>query len=245
MEPVRRPPQSGGASSGGDAPKWLPIFGGLMAVLLCFFIAFYAQSAQENQRLTDHIVRLQGALSMMATRPATEPDVPPLPSDEAVAQRGFGLLCGQLEEYLAESGLAGEVLADWEQRCITVRFSDSLFFEAGAAGFDSDAYRALNDMARLLVRFGDCFDTVRVEGHTDRVPPAPGSAFRDNWELTHIRAANVARYIYQTGLVEPGRLSGVGCGEFRPIDDTDTARNRRMDFVLEGLCFDILVAMGE
>ena len=233
MEPVSRPPQ------------WLPIFGGLMVVLLCFFIALYAQSAQESQRLTDRVVRLQSALSAMATRPAPGPDVPPLPPDEVAAQRGLVLLCGQLEVYLAESGLAGEVLADWDTRCITVRFPDSLFFDGDAASFGSDAYRALNDMARLLVRFGDCFDTVRVEGHTNRVPPSPGSAFRDNWELTHIRAANVARYIYQTGLVEPERLSGVGCGEFRPIDDTDTVRNRRMDFVLEGLSFDALVALSE
>ena len=235
MEPVKRP----------DGVGWMPVFAGLMAVLLCFFIALYVAAGQETRRLTDRVVQLQGALSMMATRPAAEPTEPPPPPDEAAARAGLEALTGFVEAYLLENDLPGEVLPDWESASLTLRFPDSLFFEAGAAGFDSEAYRALNALARLLVRYTDCFGAVRVEGHTDRTPPAPGSPYRDNWELSHLRAAGAARYLYQTGLIEPERLSGLGCGEFRPIDDGDANRNRRMDFVLENLSFDALIALSQ
>ena len=88
-------------------------------------------------------------------------------------------------------------------------------------------------------------ETLLIEGHTDNVPVAPGNRFRDNLELSSMRAATVHRMI---AACEPGVerllstddypvLSTSGYGYTRPaIRDTGrTAENRRIDlrFLLE------------
>ena len=92
-------------------------------------------------------------------------------------------------------------------------------------------------------------ETLLIEGHTDDVPVAAGRRFRDNLELSSIRAATVQRMIIAC---EPGVenlrnthdypiLSTSGYGATRPVSNSsvqtdDTRRvNRRIDlrFLLE------------
>ena len=92
-------------------------------------------------------------------------------------------------------------------------------------------------------------ETLLIEGHTDDVPVAAGRRFRDNLELSSIRAATVQRMIITC---EPGVgnlrntddypiLSTSGYGATRPVtsspEQTDDSRrtNRRIDlrFLLE------------
>ena len=94
-------------------------------------------------------------------------------------------------------------------------------------------------------RFPWLLETLLIEGHTDDVPVAPGNRFRDNLELSSMRAATVHR---MTVACEPGVerllnldghpvLSTSGYGFTRPAT-SDPARadeNRRIDlrFLLE------------
>ena len=95
------------------------------------------------------------------------------------------------------------------------------------------------------VRFPWLLETLLIEGHTDDVPVAAGNRFRDNLELSSMRAATVHRMIVAC---EPGVevllntddypvLSTSGYGYTRPAThDPDRADdNRRIDlrFLLE------------
>lgn len=88
-------------------------------------------------------------------------------------------------------------------------------------------------------------ETLLVEGHTDSDPVASGNRFRDNLELSSMRAATVQRMIARC---EPKVLSlrnsdqypvlsTSGYGSTRPVADdrSDFRRNRRIDlrFLLE------------
>lgn len=88
-------------------------------------------------------------------------------------------------------------------------------------------------------------ETLLVEGHTDSDPVASGNRFRDNLELSSMRAATVQRMIARC---EPKVLSlrnsdqypvlsTSGYGSTRPVakDRSDFRRNRRIDlrFLLE------------
>lgn len=88
-------------------------------------------------------------------------------------------------------------------------------------------------------------ETLLIEGHTDDVPVASGNRFRDNLELSSMRAATVLRMIVAC---EPGVerlrntenypiLSTSGYGHTRPAtkDPKHTDDNRRIDlrFLLE------------
>lgn len=88
-------------------------------------------------------------------------------------------------------------------------------------------------------------ETLLVEGHTDNVPVAVGNRFRDNLELSSMRAATVQRMIASCeptvlALRNSDRfpvLSTSGYGHTRPLTDdpTDFEHNRRIDlrFLLE------------
>jgi chemotaxis protein MotB len=77
---------------------------------------------------------------------------------------------------------------------------------------------------------------LRIEGHTDDSPVA-GTRFRDNWELSAVRAATVASYLERAHHAPPEHLSAVGLAATRPIatEDTPEARelNRRIEMVVE------------
>ena len=75
---------------------------------------------------------------------------------------------------------------------------------------------------------------LRVDGHTDSVPVAPGGAFADNWELSQARALSVLRYLVEVEDIPPERLAATGFGQYQPLVDGDDpaslARNRRIEF---------------
>ena len=77
---------------------------------------------------------------------------------------------------------------------------------------------------------------IRVDGHTDNVPIAPGAAFADNWELSQARALSVVRYMQDELGFPPDRMAATGFGEYRPVAAGDSeearAQNRRIELKL-------------
>jgi len=79
--------------------------------------------------------------------------------------------------------------------------------------------------------------SIRIEGHTDDVQIAGLLAKRypTNWELSAARAINVARHLQDQG-IDPGQLSAVAYGEWKPVATNDTAegkaKNRRIEIIL-------------
>ncbi len=76
---------------------------------------------------------------------------------------------------------------------------------------------------------------IRVEGHTDNVPVRSGAAYRDNWDLSSLRASTVVQVLVGAG-VDPLNIATVGYGEHRPVTSNDEAEgragNRRTEIVL-------------
>lgn len=72
---------------------------------------------------------------------------------------------------------------------------------------------------------------IKVEGHTDNVPPGAKLRYRSNWELSAARAFAVIEYLSAQGIAKD-RLQAVGCGEHRPVAPNETpegrAANRRI-----------------
>jgi len=78
---------------------------------------------------------------------------------------------------------------------------------------------------------------IEIEGHTDNVQISRALAQRypTNWELSAARAINVARFLQDQG-IDPGNLSAVAYGEWKPVATNDTAegkaKNRRIEIIL-------------
>jgi chemotaxis protein MotB len=115
----------------------------------------------------------------------------------------------------------------------TVKMKDKILFGSGASTLGADGREALRKVAEALR--GIQGRAIRVEGHTDDVPTGAGGPFATNWELSAARALAVVRFLQDSG-VDPTRLSGVGYGEFQPIESNGTPEgrslNRRIEIIL-------------
>jgi chemotaxis protein MotB len=116
---------------------------------------------------------------------------------------------------------------------VTVRLAAADFFDPGQAVLRPQILPVLDAIAVELVPLER---PLRIEGHTDDSPVA-GSRFRDNWELSAVRAATVVSYLQRAHHAAPALLTAMGLASTRPIasGDSPEARelNRRVEMVLE------------
>lgn len=91
-----------------------------------------------------------------------------------------------------------------------------------------DSFAMLNEVADVLKK--NPHIEVRIEGHTDS-----RASRKHNMKLSQNRANSVKKYLQLRG-VEPIRMTAVGYGPDRPIDDNRTAigreKNRRVEFFI-------------
>lgn len=118
---------------------------------------------------------------------------------------------------------------------LTVNMVDSILFDSGKAEVKKGGREILGKVISILKDVKD--KSIRIEGHTDDVPISRALARRypTNWELSAARAINVARHLQEQG-IDPGQLSAVAYGEWKPVATNDTAegkaKNRRIEIIL-------------
>ena len=118
---------------------------------------------------------------------------------------------------------------------LTVNMVDSILFDSGKAEVKKGGLEILGKVISILKDVND--KSIRIEGHTDNVQIVGVLAKRypTNWELSAARAINVARYLQDQG-IDPGQLSAVAYGEWKPVATNDTAegkaKNRRIEIIL-------------
>jgi chemotaxis protein MotB len=118
---------------------------------------------------------------------------------------------------------------------LTVNMEAAILFDSGKADVKDDGLQILQKMVDTLKGVKD--KAIRIEGHTDNVQisGALSRVFPTNWELSAVRAINVARYLQQQGL-DPAILSAAAFAEYKPVADNGTkegrAKNRRIEITL-------------
>ncbi|HAC21818.1 MAG TPA: flagellar motor protein MotB, partial [Porphyromonadaceae bacterium] len=98
---------------------------------------------------------------------------------------------------------------------VYVAMSDKLLFQSGSAKLDKRGKEALEKLAEVLNSQNDI--DVYIEGHTDS-KPINTAQFKDNWDLSVIRATSVVRILTQEYGVNPLKVVPSGRGEFMPVD---------------------------
>ena len=116
---------------------------------------------------------------------------------------------------------------------VYVSLSEQLLFKSGSTKVDPKGQEALKTLASVLQEQKDV--NVVVEGHTDNVPMRGTGAIQDNWDLSALRATDIARLLTASG-VEPSRITASGRSQYVPVAANDTppnkALNRRTDIIL-------------
>jgi chemotaxis protein MotB len=143
---------------------------------------------------------------------------------QALLAKVEGALVGFSREELTVTQKNGKVY---------VSLSEQLLFASGSAEVNPKGRDALLKLAEVLNKDPD-FEVV-IEGHTDNVP-IKTAIFKDNWDLSVLRATSVVRLLIWSGKMDPKRLVPSGRGEYFPVaDNADrNARklNRRTEIIL-------------
>jgi len=139
-----------------------------------------------------------------------------------------------IRAFIAHNGMDAGIEAVMEETSITLRLAEDALFAPGTAQLLPIGLNTLNQLKDIFIIQKQ--QTINIRGYTDDISPPAGARFRDNWELSALRAAQVLRHLLARG-IEPGRLTATGFGELEPLFpntlEENRAKNRRIEFVLE------------
>lgn len=119
-----------------------------------------------------------------------------------------------------------ELTVEQREGKIYVSMNNKLLFKSGRTDVDPKGVDALEKLATVMQKNPDI--NVMVEGHTDSIPVAKGSAMKDNWDLSVLRATSIVRILIDKGLA-PERLIPSGRSKYFPIASNETAEGRAMN----------------
>lgn len=230
----------------GNNERWLITYSDLITLLLVFFIILYAFSKVDNKKyenLASGFNSVFGSGTGILTGGNSINIVGGTASqnssgEEKSEEDMLSDLKQQVDGYLTSNSLNESVSTDIDDRGLVISMSNSILFDSGTATIKSDNNLNLKTMGKLL---NSMPNYIRIEGHTDNLP-INNTKFKSNWELSVIRATNVAEILIDETGISPERISVLGYGEFRPIGDNSTAegraKNRRVDIIIMDTKFD-------
>ena len=112
---------------------------------------------------------------------------------------------------------------------VYVSLEAQLLFPSGSTRINTDGQQALRDLA-AVISSQDQLEII-VEGHTDTDQLSSTSIPKNNWELSVLRSTAVIEILTVSG-VSPNALAASGRSEYHPLDETDKARNRRIEIII-------------
>ena len=203
-----------------NAERWLLTYADLITLLMIFFVVMYSMSVVDAKKFK------QLAQSM-----------------STVFSGGAGILQGSgtsvIDSQESGSSASEELMSGGSQGMSVERrnnevrliLDERVLFPPGSASFNPASSPQLEAVSNMLRRSKGM---IRVEGHTDNLPPRKGT-FNSNWQLSSVRAANIAEYLALSG-VDSRRIVAVGMADSRPKASNATpegrAANRRVVIVI-------------
>ena len=113
---------------------------------------------------------------------------------------------------------------------IYVSLEAKLLFKSGSTLVEAEGIRALVELGKALESEKDL--EIIVEGHTDTDKLNSGTSPKNNWELSVLRATSVVQILLNNSNMTPSQIMAGGRGEFLPIDESDKAKNRRIEVII-------------
>ena len=125
--------------------------------------------------------------------------------------------CSGINRFLRENqAFASFELNASKSRCILSLPSSFLFPSGGA----TIAVEIEDQLQTFLSEIRDRYelegDAIRVDGHTDDVPLSKNARYRNNWELSTVRATTVATLMMEKVGFNPERIAISGYADTRP-----------------------------
>jgi len=227
------------SDEGGD--DWLTTFADLSTLLMTFFVLLFSMSTLDSTKFTDSFQSVKRALGgkgkELMSAPVTPKEVSALVEQAKLKQQIIGeqkRVFTEFKSYVSTKGVQGVVAATLEAGKITLNVPSGVLFPKDEVTLSPQGKALLDVIFDFLIKSTN--ERVNIRGFTDNAPPGPGSRFKDNWEISALRAVNVLRYLVDKGM-PPNRLTATGLADLEPLYPNNTevnrAKNQRVEFVLE------------
>jgi Flagellar motor protein len=227
-----------------EAAEWLATFADMATLLLVFFILLLSMSTIEKPKYVQAATSVREAFGGTQTFSS---DAVGTGTDERRGSAGKEdhdtseeTLQNQIKTfeeirtYLSRSAEASEVAARFDEGKITLTIPADVMFSPGSEEVLPQAAALLHLLRNAFLKERQY--TINIKGYTDNSPLPPGARFKDNWELSALRAVNILKEMLKGG-IEPVRLTATGLGDLNPVapntSEENKAKNRRVEFVLE------------
>lgn len=229
-----------------DTERWMLSYLDFITLMMIFFLMMYAISNVDNKKAETLANSLKigfnsgNGENVIAISDSSEitPDLVKSNDEETqtstsvTEEEKLADVKKKIDTLLNNTELKGSVSTSIQERGLIISFNNSVFFNSGDANIKPDWQSKLVAISKVL---NEIDNYIRVEGHTDNVA-INTNYFHSNWQLSSVRAANVVEFLITQGNIQPGRLSSVGYGEYRPIKSNDTeegkSSNRRVDILI-------------
>ena len=183
-------------------------------------------NVEQGGKNDENVQKSRGIVPNMGNIEAPKPVDEVVPNDLKEIEKKISLA-------LKKHGMSSLTRIRMEERGLVIGLiTDKLLFKIGDAELTKKCTGILNVVTPILK---DIKHSLRIEGHTCNIP-IKNSRFRSNWELSTMRATNVAWYLITRNKLNPRRISIMGYGEYQPLfknnSETNRAKNRRVDIVI-------------
>ncbi len=222
---------------------WMQTFSDMSMLLLTFFILMYSFSSINKKTFNSYLLSVRRALvsggtSKMQLQKAM------LNNEEGILLQEARLRHQIIEQqrqlfsdfnlYYTEKGIEGLVGAKFDKGKIIIGLSGDVLFAPGQVTLTPKGKEVLKKLKNFLIMHPN--EEINIVGHTDDVPPSPKSRFKDNWEISALRALSVLRYLISLG-INPDRMTATGLGDTKPLvpntSPENRKKNRRVEIILE------------
>lgn len=242
--------------------RWLVSYADFITLLFAFFVVMYSISSVNEGKYRVLSETLESVFSQPTRSkdpiqvgevsrgegdrvaspgkpelPDFEIELPELPDERPPISeqslRTINDISQQLSSALADLITNEDVSIKQTEDWLEVEINSNFLFASGDARLAREAVPVIGQIADVLAPVAN---PLQVEGFTDD-QPINTPRFPSNWELSAARAASVVNLLDRFG-IEPGRMSAIGYGEFKPIADNETElgrqKNRRVVLVILG-----------
>ncbi|MGI6712618.1 MAG: flagellar motor protein MotB [Bacillota bacterium] len=220
---------------------WLVPYSDMLTLLLALFIVMFAMSQIDKEKFEKFSRQfnvifsgegevLDGAgnayVAMQNPSPADTS------ANNAIEEDKMNEIKKSLEEEIEKKGYSDKVKVVLNKEGLEISIQEVVLFNSGDAEVLKEVNPLLLHISKMLYGLDN---NIKITGHTDNLP-INNEKFRDNWDLSAIRAINVMNFMVNEGGIQPEKLSIQAYGEYKPKYDNSTedgrARNRRVEIFI-------------
>jgi len=220
--------------------RWLVSYADFITLLFAFFVVMYAVSSLnvgKYKEVTDSLISAFQTVPR-SLEPIQVGDVSKETNNSVIERQltgkdgesgtdgssgntAFSEKADRIEENMMGLIQMDEVTLRRSEKWLEVEINTRILFPSGGSQLVDSAIPVLTKVASILAPYPN---PINVEGFTDNIPIST-EQFPSNWELSAARAASVVHLFSKAG-VEPGRMSAIAYGEYRPIADNASVKGR-------------------